>query len=408
MSSTKPKKSSAQAAQERPPTIARRSEISKLGKEEYLPFIRSELRPAFNRRSRLIWIDGRELSEERLEALHLDLAERGIGVSSGDLQAGIRSVASVNSFDPVADYLNSVATSKQGALTDEEWNRIAFLAFGLEGEFEGEILRKYLISAVARPLDPGCKVDQALVLYGGQGLKKSTFFRILAGPWFTDSMGDDTSNKDEVLKLHMAWIAEWSELDRVFAGAHKAEQVKRFVSAQDDLLRVPYGRSTTKYLRQSVLAGTTNRDDWASDHTGNRRYPVLAPLRTEEAWLEDNRDRVWGRAVAEYRKGTPWWYDAGQEAEISRIAQDYAPMDEWQAYWEAWFPSRATQLFTMKELWCEALALPLERFNKAEGARVRRSLKAALALGLQFGRRHHHPRKASHGPQGLHSVVWLP
>jgi predicted P-loop ATPase len=41
--------------------------------------------------------------------------------------------------------------------------------------------RKFLISAVARVMEPGCKVDHVLVIEGEQGLKKSMVARILAG-----------------------------------------------------------------------------------------------------------------------------------------------------------------------------------------------------------------------------------
>jgi predicted P-loop ATPase len=376
---------------------------------DYTTILDVAFKPRINIRSQTIELNGTPLKEEQFEHFHgLCVKEHSWNFRKADLQSALRYVASLREYDPVEEELNSFACEACDVLTDEEWAQLAQLCFGLEGEFEGEVLRKWLISAVARVYKPGCKVDQALILYGPQGQKKSTFFRTIGGEYFSDSLGDLSKGKDDLQVLHRCWIAEWGEVDRVFAGAQKAEEVKRFVSAQRDDFRPPYGRNVRSHDRRSVIVGSTNRDDWATDPTGNRRYPILSAKGINGGWIEDNRARILGRAVAEFRKGAQWWYDAEGEAEISRRASEFAPEDPDKEQIFEFLKANPGQAFNGKELWMIALARPIELWDLKNARRVARAAQSLIARNARSERRWHLPSKASCGGGSETNVWWLP
>ena len=111
-------------------------------------------------------------------------------------------------FHPVRDYLEALRWDATPRLQD-------FLPayFGAERSAYTEAIgRMFLISMVARVLQPGCKSDYMLVLEGEQGTLKSTACAILGGAWFSDSLPDVTSGKDVNQHLRGKWLIEVSEM----------------------------------------------------------------------------------------------------------------------------------------------------------------------------------------------------
>ena len=82
-----------------------------------------------------------------------------------------------------------------------------------ESDYTYELLKFFMMGAVARVFTPGIKFDYILCLVGEQGAGKSSFFRLLAinDDWFSDDLAEmDTSKVYEKLMGH--WIIEMSEM----------------------------------------------------------------------------------------------------------------------------------------------------------------------------------------------------
>lgn len=299
---------------------------------------------------------------ERCELSLQDKSGKPLRFSQQNLEAAILQVARERPYHPVRDYLEAL-----------EWDgteRLAHLpdAIGAAATpLNVAMLRKFTISAVARALNPGCKVDTTLILVGPQGSGKSRFFRGLADPWFCDTpmtLGD----KDSLLALRAAWILEWAELESV-QRATRSATVKAFLSSSEDTIRAPYERVTRRFPRACVIVGTTNDEEFLADPTGGRRYWVVpTPKRIDVIAVVADRDQLWAEAVAAFRAGEPWWLEDEQERALSRVQERHVIRDPWEdeilRYAEA-APDHVTTAGVL-----DALRVPTAQKTKASAMRV--------------------------------------
>lgn len=263
--------------------------------------------------------------------------------AESDIEKALRLVARRRLVHPVREWLQSLKWDGKARLEPE----LPLILGHSEGSLEARLLRRWLVAAVARAMEPGCKADNVLILMGKQRAKKSTFFDKLGGQWFTDSdvvPGD----KDGQLKMRKKWIIEWGELDNI-KSSRSMEAVKKFLSQRTDFFRNPYGKDTVERDRHCLLCGTTNEDEIFSDPTGNFRFwPIQLRItgpRIDAAWLEDHRDQLFAEAVSLYEggKGCPqcradrercsehrWWLTDEEDAELGRRNKHLEIIDAWQ------------------------------------------------------------------------------
>lgn len=392
---------------QRPALASPAAEEKKVELADYEQAIQTLYRPRFNLRTQQLEINGVEISEKKFEALHIKtVKDHGLRFKKQDFQAVVLSLAENGAFDPVKTYLDGLGVEGGPSLDDQEWDQIAVLTLGLADSWSRSVVQKFLLSAVARVSEPGCKVDFCLILYGKQGLGKSSFFRALGGEFFSDSMGDLTNKKDDLMILHRNWVNEWSEADQIFVGANKSEKIKRFVSAQDDCFRSPYGKTTRSFKRNSILCGTTNRDDWANDPTGNRRFPVLSPTEINVDWINANRDRIWARAVVELRRGARWWFDQEEEKRITEQASRFAVSnDDVEVVYE-YLRKHPGEWVSTRELALEALNADSDRLKQREVSALARQMSGLTNRGVLKEKRNHQGRTAQ-SPTRINTTCWM-
>jgi predicted P-loop ATPase len=248
------------------------------------------------------------------------LQANGILINSSKIVSeAVQSVAKENCFHPVRIFLNSLRWDGVARLM--EW-MITYLG-AKSTPLNMAIGQRWLISAVARIMQPGAKCDHVLLLEGVQGLGKSTALQILAGAEnFTDHLSD-LGSKDSRIELAGKWIIEMSE----FTTRRSELERKSFLTACADCYRPPYGRSAVWVPRQCVFAATTNDPVPLTDETGGRRYWPVTCGQIDLERLRKDRNQIWAETYQAYLSGEPWWddFEAFRDALAEEQESRYQP-----------------------------------------------------------------------------------
>jgi len=250
--------------------------------------------------------------------------ELNITISKNDAIDAIAMIAESNKYHPVYDYLEDC----HNRLGDDTsiLDGLAARCFGVDNPLYEAFLKKTLIAAVARIYYPltkfdklipkVAKVDHVFCLVSTQGAKKSTFFEALTSEaFFTDNLDKDLAHKDNIMRLHRKWICEIGEIDRVTNSRYEGD-LKNFITIKTDIQRFAYLRAQKVCPRQFLFVGTSNRDDFLTDPTGDRRYWIVRTnKKINSKFVEENRDAIWAAAVSLYKSGAEWWLtEVEQEA----------------------------------------------------------------------------------------------
>lgn len=280
-------------------------------------------------------LEGERASDEDVTRLRTWLSRvYGLIVPDVELHHMLADIARRHPCHPIREYLDGLAWDGQYRLSD--WLSIYF---GVEStSYVRAVARAWLISAVARVYQPGCKVDTVPVLIGAQGAMKSSALRVLASdPWFTDS-SFDVHDKDAFLTISGSWFIEVPELD-AFSRRENAA-IKAFLSSRVDKYRPPYGRIAIQRPRQCVIVGTTNHETFLSDVTGTRRYWPIVVRTIDLVALERDRDQLWAEAVCAYRDHEPWWLSPEMEQEREVVSEEHVIVDAWEESIADWVEGR--------------------------------------------------------------------
>jgi len=321
----------------------------------------------------------RKITEPDITSAACWLEYCGMSPKTNDIGKVVQRVAQHNSYNPVTSRLLKL-----------KWDGVPRLSGNGNGD-DAEIVkpwltnclgavpsteniafgRKWMIGAVARAMQPGCKVDTMLVLEGPQGLKKSSALRILSDAVvpgvFTDEISDPNS-KDAGLQMQGAFIIEIAELD-AFRRA-EITQIKAWLSRQVDRFRRPYGKIVEDFPRGCVFAGTVNPIGigYLKDPSGGRRFWPVECGKIDLDRLAKDAPQLWAEAVAAYQDGEEWWLSDDEQVYATIAQAARYEEDPYNTMIDEYIHGRAT--VTLLDIMQHALDIPKERRSAIVNKRV--------------------------------------
>lgn len=241
------------------------------------------------------------LDKDRASML-LYFQRRGIMVYRRQIDEAIKAVPEWSAFDPLEDMLNSLEWDGEKRI--DTW--MIDYCDAEDNAYTRAISRAFLIGAVARALDPGCKMDTTLTIEGDQGSGKSTLVKVLAmNPSFSsENFPNLVTDKYPDMQLRGVWIMEVPEL----SGISKADvnRIKEFLSRNEDRTRDPYATAVENRPRRCVFIATTNQAEYLRDPTGARRFWPIRCGRINLAGIKAEVAQMWAEAVHAFRAGESW------------------------------------------------------------------------------------------------------
>jgi len=317
----RPKRSGSDAAKEREDDVKKVKEIlTNLRKNELTGAIEYD-----DANGKTIELEGNDL-----DLMTTKLAcEHGVFIPEARIKAAIQYAAGKNRYCPIRRYLDSCSAH---AIPHKDWDRIGEVFLGNKNHLATLAMQRMMIGAVARAYNPGCSMSWLPILVGAQGVGKSMFSRSLVPEkLFAEVSTPLETLMKEQYRLHVAWLLELPEIDHFFQ-SRNIENFKNLITTRCDEVRRPYASLPERLLRRFVMIGTTNRNQFLVDSTGNRRF---VPLEIGSGFLipwkqiSEERDSLWASAVQAYREGNSYEFNSGEIAQIAEYIQEFGDPDPW-------------------------------------------------------------------------------
>lgn len=241
----------------------------------------------------------------------------------------------------------------------------------------------YMWTAMAgRVMEPGVKADMVPILVGAQGVGKSRAVAALSpsSKFFAEiSLHEKDDNLSRLMRGRL--VAEIGEL----RGLHtkELESIKAFITRTHENWIPKYREFAVQFPRRLVFIGTTNKDEFLADETGNRRWLPVRVQTADVSAIERDRDQLWAEARELFSMGGVEYQGAERLSEVAH--EEHTIADSWNDAVATWLdtpepltgdkPSQRNHL-RARDVLTKALGFEDRNINRGTEMRMGKVLRA--------------------------------
>jgi predicted P-loop ATPase len=274
--------------------------------------------------------DWRTLTDADYTALRILMERHGFKPVSKDMaRDAVEFVVDKNKFDSAILWLESLEWDGRPRL-----DRFLPEYFGAEDNDYTRAVSAYMWTAMAgRVMSPGIKADMMPILVGGQGVGKSTGVAALVpSEDFFFEMDFNRKEEDLARQMRGRLVAEVGELKGLHS--REIEHIKAYITRTHENWVPKFKEFATQFPRRCLIIGTTNKNEFLGDETGERRFLPVVVSSVNLRAIERDRLQLWAEARERFAVDNVLWQEAERLAR--NVHHKHKLVDPWKEDISTW------------------------------------------------------------------------
>ena len=249
----------------------------------------------------------RPVTPEVLNGICLNAMEEGLDIWDKDVRRYIYSPR-VPNYNPLEEFLYNLpgwdgkdrirALADTVPTSDPEWRNRFYVWFVSMVAHWQKTDRLYANSLVP-------------VLVGGQGISKSTFFRLLLPPVLRDYHAESINKSEAELLMAQNVLITIDEFDRL-SRKYQAD-LKHLIQKPEVKIRRPHQKTFQQMRRLASFSATANPMELLTDPTGSRRYVCVQVTGPIDVSSPLEYEQLYAQALHAIRSGERYWLNTEEE-----------------------------------------------------------------------------------------------